>query len=229
MKIIKLISKNLFKSFLQGDKELKVLNGINYEFEKGKSYAITGASGSGKSTFMHLLGGLDNPDSGSVYFEQYDIFKFSQKEKEKFLNNHLGFVFQFHYLIKELSVLQNIILPGLIAGKSKQDCIKKAVKLLNKVGLEDKINNYPIELSGGQQQRVSILRAIFNKPSFLLADEPTGDLDASNAKIITDLLLNCKIEWGMGLIISSHDQAVYEQMDKIITLKNGIFQDEVLK
>ena len=222
MKIIKLISKDLFKSFLQGNKELKVLNGINYEFEKERSYAITGASGSGKSTFMHLLGGLDDPDSGSVYFDGHDIFKFAQKEKELFLNSHLGFVFQFHYLIKELSVLQNIILPGLISGKSRRDCIKIAGELLNSVDLEDKIDSYPTELSGGQLQRVSILRAIFNKPSFLLADEPTGDLDANNAKIITDLLLNCQKEWGMGLIICSHDKAVYEKMDEVIILKNGI-------
>ena len=222
MKIIKLISKDLFKSFLQGNKELKVLNGINYEFEKGRSYAITGASGSGKSTLMHLLGGLDDPDSGSVAFDGHDIFKFVQKEKELFLNSHLGFVFQFHYLIKELSVLQNIILPGLISGKSRRDCIKIAGELLNSVDLEDKIDSYPTELSGGQLQRVSILRAIFNKPSFLLADEPTGDLDANNAKIITDLLLNCQKEWGMGLIICSHDKAVYEKMDEVIILKNGI-------
>ncbi len=224
MKIIKLISKDLFKSFFQGDKELKVLNGINYEFEKGRSYAIIGASGSGKSTLMHLLGGLDNPDSGSVYFGKHDIFEFEQKEKESFLNNNLGFVFQFHYLIKELSVLQNIILPGLISGKSKSYCTKKAKTLLKKLDLEDKINSYPTELSGGQLQRVSILRAIFNKPSFLLADEPTGDLDANNARIITDLLLSCQKEWGMGLIICSHDKAVYERMGKIVTLKNGALQ-----
>ncbi|MBD3272773.1 ATP-binding cassette domain-containing protein [Candidatus Dependentiae bacterium] len=224
MKINKLICKELFKSFLQGNKKLKVLNGINYEFEKGKSYAIIGASGSGKSTLMHLLGGLDNPDSGSVFFDKNNIFGFSQKEKEKFLNVHLGFVFQFHYLIKELTVLQNIILPGLIAGEEKKDCIQKAEKLLKKVGLESKKDSYPTELSGGQLQRVSILRAIFNKPSFLLADEPTGDLDANNAQMITDLLLSCQEEWDMGLIICSHDKAVYEQMDKIITLKNGILE-----
>ena len=224
MKIIKLISKDLFKSFFQGDKKLNVLNGINYEFEKGQSYAIIGASGSGKSTLMHLLGGLDNPDSGSVYFDKHNIFKFEQKEKEAFLNNNLGFVFQFHYLIKELSVLQNIILPGLISGKSKKDCVQKAVSLLKKLDLDDKIDSYPTELSGGQLQRVSILRAIFNKPSFLLADEPTGDLDANNARIITDLLLSCQKEWGMGLIICSHDKAVYERMGKIVTLKNGVLQ-----
>lgn len=221
---MKLIIKDLYKSFFQGDKKINVLNGVNYTFEKGHSYAITGASGSGKSTLMHLLGGLDEYDSGSVSFDKRDVFNFSQKEKEFFLNKHLGFIFQFHYLIKELSVLQNIILPGLIGGKSKKDSIQKAEKLLKKVGLEDRVDSYPTELSGGQLQRVSILRAIFNEPDFLLADEPTGDLDAINAQIITDLLIDCQREWRMGLIICSHDKAVYERMNKVITLKNGILE-----
>ncbi|MFH1461383.1 MAG: ABC transporter ATP-binding protein [bacterium] len=221
---MELIVRNLYKSFSQGDKKLEVLNGVDYIFEQGRSYAITGASGSGKSTLMHLLGGLDDVDSGYVYFDKKDVLNFSQKEKEHFLNTHLGFIFQFHYLIKELSVLQNIILPGLIGGRSKKDSIQKAEKLLKKVGLEDKIDSYPTELSGGQLQRVSILRAIFNKPAFLLADEPTGDLDAKNAQIIVDLLLDCQKEWGMGLIICSHDKAVYERMEKVIILKNGILE-----
>jgi lipoprotein-releasing system ATP-binding protein len=219
---MKLIVKNLFKSFLQGKKKLSVLNGVSFEFEKGKTYAITGASGSGKSTFMHILGGLDTKDNGSVLFNGQDIFKLSLKEKEKFLNNHLGFIFQFHYLIKELSVLQNIILPGLIGGKSSDECELKAKELLKLVGLLNKIDAYPTQLSGGEQQRVSILRAIFNEPEFLLADEPTGDLDSDNAQKIVDLLLNCQKEWGMGIIICSHDNAVYKQMDKVLVLKNGL-------
>lgn len=219
---MKLIVKNLFKSFLQGKKKLSVLKGVSFDFEKGKTYAITGASGSGKSTLMHILGGLDTKDKGSVIFNGQDVFKLSLKDKEKFLNNYLGFIFQFHYLIKELSVLQNIILPGLISGKSKDECELKAKRLLKNVGLENKIDSYPTQLSGGEQQRVSILRAIFNKPEFLLADEPTGDLDSDNAQKIVDLLLDCQKKWGMGIIICSHDKAVYKQMDKVLTLKDGL-------
>lgn len=221
---MKIVIKDIFKNFFSANKELKVLKGVNYSFKQKDSHAITGASGSGKSTLMHLIGALDKPNSGSIFFDDKDIFTYSQKEKEKFLNNHLGFVFQFHYLIKELSILQNIILPGLIGGQSLKKAIQRAEMLLNKVGLIDKKNSYPSELSGGQLQRVSILRAIFNKPDFLIADEPTGDLDASNAQNIVNLLLDCKDEWNMGLIISTHDKAVYERMDKVVNLKNGILE-----
>ncbi len=224
MENLNLQVKDIFKSFWSGEKELNVLNGINFEFQTGNTYAITGASGSGKSTLIHILGGLDFPTKGQIFWGQKNIFDLNQKQKELFLNSNFGFVFQFHYLIKELSVIENIILPGLIAGKTKKESVQKAEFLLNKVGLEDKFDSYPTQLSGGQLQRVSILRAIFNEPKFLLADEPTGDLDAKNAQIITDLLLLCRKEFGMGLIICSHDKAVYERMDKILTLKDGILQ-----
>ena len=224
MKIEKLIVKNLYKSFEQAGKELNVIKGVNFDFERGKTYSIIGASGSGKSTLLHLLGGLDVPCDGVVLCNDHNIFTMNQKTKEKFLNKHLGFVFQFHYLIKELSVIENIILPGLIASKSKKECIQKAEKLLKELGLEDKMYSYPTQLSGGQLQRIAILRAIFNEPDFLLADEPTGDLDAQNAQLIIDLLLNCQKKWGMGLIICSHDKSVYERMEKVLTLYNGILR-----
>lgn len=224
--MIKLTAKNLCKSFWSEKKELKVLNQININFNKGESNAIVGVSGSGKSTLMHLLGGLDVPSSGSVFFDENDIFKLKQAAKEKFLNSNLGFVFQFHYLIKELTVLENIMLMGLIKGEDKSECEKRANELLKKVGILEKAHSYPTQLSGGQQQRVAILRAIFNKPSFLLADEPTGDLDADNAKAIVDLLLDCQKEWGMGLIICSHDKFVYSRMQNIFRLHEGILKQE---
>lgn len=226
MSISKLSAKNLYKNFLQGDQVLEVLRDINIEFENGKTYAIVGVSGSGKSTLIHLLGGLDTPTEGSVYCDEYDLFRLRASKKEYFLNKELGFVFQFHHLIKELNVLENIILPGLVAGNSKKECEKRAGELLKKTGMDAKIDSYPTLLSGGEQQRVSILRAIFNKPSFLLADEPTGDLDADNAENVVELILQAQKEWKMGVVICSHDKAVYSKMEHVFRLHNGVLVQE---
>jgi ABC-type lipoprotein export system ATPase subunit len=216
-----LVAQNLTKTFSQGKEPLHVLKHVNITFEKGKNYAITGASGSGKSTLLHLLGSLDEPTSGNVLFCGQDLFKISPQKRELILNQQIGFVFQFHYLIHELTILENIILPGKIANKKNSGLVGRGNELLKLVGLSDKANNYPSELSGGEQQRVSILRAIFNKPDFLLADEPTGNLDEANAKNITDLLLEFQKEWGMGIILCSHDKAVYQKMEFVFELHEG--------
>lgn len=218
----RLISNKLHKYFVEGNKKLNVLCGIDIEFEQGNSYAITGASGSGKSTFLHLLGGLDEPSSGDVFWNGKSIFKFNSKQKDLFLNQDVGFIFQFHYLIKELTVLQNIMMMGLIKGQDRKRCEKSAMELLRIVDLQEKANSFPTQLSGGQQQRISVLRAIFNKPKFLLADEPTGNLDADNAKTVVDLLLKLKKEFNMGIILCSHDSAVYSKMESVFKLHDGI-------
>ncbi len=226
MSITKIKTENLHKNFFQGKKSLHVLSGIEVEFHKATSYAIIGASGCGKSTLMHILGGLDTPTSGTVFYDKKNLFKFKSLEKEKTLNKDIGFVFQFHYLIKELSVIDNISLMGLIKGDSRKDCEKRAKFLLNEVGLIDKVNSYPTELSGGQLQRVAILRAIFNKPSFLLADEPTGDLDSQNALDVISLLEKCKDDWGMGIVMCSHDSNVYNKMDQVLLLDQGLLHKQ---
>jgi lipoprotein-releasing system ATP-binding protein len=218
----KIVAQNLTKTFAQGDKILTVLENISVEFCQCTSYAIIGASGSGKSTLLHMLGGLDIPSGGQVWCNNQDIASLSPSAKEQFLNRSIGFVFQFHYLLNELTVQENIILPGLIKGENKAACLQKAKTLLEHFGLEDKAHTYPYHLSGGEQQRVSILRAIFNRPAFLLADEPTGNLDAHNAAKIVQFFLQCQSEWGMGLILCSHDKEIYQKMDKIYELKNGI-------
>ena len=228
MKNSNLIAKDLHKSFAisqTSQTALQVLQGINVQFNQGSTYAIVGVSGSGKSTLMHVLGGFDKPDSGSVLLVGHDIYKLSQSKKESLLNQQFGFIFQFHYLIKELNILENIILKGLIKGDNKTECQKRGLELLEYVGLSDKIYSYPTELSGGQLQRVSIIRAIFNKPVFLIADEPTGSLDSQNALLITDLLEQCRKNWGMGIIICSHDSAVYNKMDNIFRLHNGLLEE----
>ena len=189
-----------------------------------KSYAITGISGSGKSTFIHILAGLDTPTTGTVLFNDAILHTFSPTQREHFLNKSIGLVFQSPHLIKELSVIENIIIPGLIQGRSHNDCENKAIKLLKKIELLDKKNSKIGELSGGQQQRVAIARALFNDPAFLIADEPTGNLDLATGKNIIDLLLSCQEEWGMGIIVSSHDEYVAEKMNETYELHEGILQ-----
>jgi lipoprotein-releasing system ATP-binding protein len=210
------------KDFYQGGKILKVLRGISVTFTQDQTYAITGVSGSGKSTLLHLLGGLDAPTYGVVRFNGQDLTTFKQIQKNTMLNKHLGFVFQFHYLIKELPAIENVMLPGLVAGGRRRSCRQRARELLTMMGVADKEYAYPATLSGGEQQRVAIARALFNKPAFLLADEPTGNLDADNARVVIDLLFTAKVEWGMGIILCSHDPAVYERMQTIYHLHDGL-------
>lgn len=216
-----LTAQEISKTFVQGTEKITVLSTINATFVQQKSYAITGISGSGKSTLMHIISGLDTPTSGTVLFNNQSIQAFSADERSHFLNQSIGLVFQSPHLIRELSVLENVILPGLIAGVAKNECIQRAEQLLHKVSLSDKKNQKPGELSGGQQQRVAIARALFNEPAFLIADEPTGNLDIMTGKAIVDLLVSCHHEWGMGLIISSHDEYVTQRMGEIYVLEQG--------
>jgi lipoprotein-releasing system ATP-binding protein len=216
-----LATHNLSKRFKQGTQEITVLKDINAIFVQKKSYAITGISGSGKSTFMHILAGLDYPTAGAVVFNDTSLQTLSAAQREQFLNKSIGLVFQSAYLIKELSVTENIIIPGLISGLTRNECEKKAIDLLKKIDLLDKKDSKIGELSGGQQQRVAIARALFNEPAFLIADEPTSNLDLATGKNIIDLLLLCHKELNMGIIISSHDEYVTEKMDAIYQLSNG--------
>jgi lipoprotein-releasing system ATP-binding protein len=217
-------AKNILKVFRQGEKDLEVLRGITQEFRRGNSYGIVGVSGSGKSTFMHILGGLDHPTSGDVTLFGQSLFKNSQRNTV--LNQHLGFVFQFHYLIKELSVLENVMLPGLIAGMPRSAAQSRAHELLAFLSMTEKANEYPVVLSGGEQQRVSIVRAMFNRPAFLIADEPTGNLDEGNVQQALKLLLDGCNAWNMGLIVCSHDRHVYEKMNTVFRMQHGILAQE---
>jgi lipoprotein-releasing system ATP-binding protein len=214
---------NVFKHFFQGEEKLQVINNLNTIFTQGETYSITGVSGSGKSTLLHIIGGLEAPSSGHISFNGQNIYSFSRAQKTLFLQN-IGFVFQFHYLIKELSVIENIMLPGLVKKESYKKCKARARELLLSMGVQNKANEYTTYLSGGEQQRVSIARALFNKPSFLLADEPTGSLDEDNAQIIINILLNAQKEWGMGIILCSHDPDIYNKMSIVYRLHNHILE-----
>jgi lipoprotein-releasing system ATP-binding protein len=216
-----LTTQGISKSFMQGNTKVIVLNNIDSMFIQEKTYAITGISGSGKSTFIHIIAGLDTPTNGTVLYNNVSLQTLSPVQREHFLNKSVGLVFQSPHLLRELSVIENIMLPGLISGRTKTDCENKAVELLQKVELLHKKDSKIGELSGGQQQRVAIARALFNEPAFLIADEPTGNLDLATGKTIIDLLLSCHQEWGMGIIVSSHDEYVAEKMHEKYQLSEG--------
>lgn len=216
-----LATQGISKKFMQGNEEIIVLNNIDSMFMQEKSYAITGISGSGKSTLIHIIAGLDTPTNGLVLFNNLSLQTLSPAQLAQFLNKSIGLVFQSPHLLRELSTIENIMLPGLISGRTKTDCEKRAIELLQRVELLQKKDSKVGELSGGQQQRIAIARALFNEPAFLIADEPTGNLDLATGKTIVDLLLSCCQEWGMGIIVSSHDDYVAEKMDETYKLSQG--------
>ena len=214
--------ENLHKIYTSGNSKLEVLRGITIGFTQGQRYAVMGVSGSGKSTFVHLLAGLDLPTLGKITFNGTDLATIKASEKDRFLQNSVGLVFQLPYLIAELSVLENVMIRGLLAGQSFATCKDRALKLLEAVGLAEKAQAKPLSLSGGQQQRVALARALVPKPAFLIADEPTGSLDEHTGREIVELLVSCQKEWGMGIIVSTHDEYVAQAMDTVYQLKDGL-------
>lgn len=217
-------AEGLKKSFNSGKKNNFILRGITCSFDQNKTYAIRGASGTGKSTLIHLLAGLDAPTAGSVLFNNRNLQKMSAVEHEQFLQKEVGLLFQLPYLIKELSVLENVMLPTRIAGVLEDDAREAALHILERVGLFSKKDALPSTLSGGQQARVALARALINRPSFLLADEPTGNLDEKTGKGITQLLVKLQKEWNIGLIISTHDSYVADAMEITYRLHDGLIE-----
>ncbi|MDB4582804.1 ABC transporter ATP-binding protein [Draconibacterium sp.] len=211
-------ARNIKKSF----GNLEVLKGINLEIPKGKIYSIVGASGAGKTTLLQILGTLSKPDSGEIYFFEKDISTFSEKKMAFFRNQEIGFVFQFHHLLPEFTALENVCIPAFIAKKSKAEAEKKALHLLDYLGLRDRIEHKPAELSGGEKQRVAVARALVNNPSVVMADEPSGNLDSSNRDELHELLFKLRDDFGQTFIIVTHDDNFADRSDKIIHIKDGI-------
>jgi putative ABC transport system ATP-binding protein len=200
---------------IEGDRRI-ILSDFSYTFLPGVSYAIIGASGSGKSTLLHLLAGFEAVDSGVVLWAGRSVAELSSYERDTFIGQHIGFVFQSHYLIPELSVYDNVRVAGLLAGV---DSSKEAISpLLRAIGLSEHAYHLPHQLSGGQQQRAALARALIKKPTFLIADEPTGSLDAKTGSEIITICRLYQQEYGMGLIVATHDRSVYEMMEVIVSV-----------
>ncbi len=212
--------KNLSKTFLQAHTPIKIFDNASYNFASNRSYAIMAPSGTGKSTLLHMLAGIDHPSSGSICLGEQETSTLCFHKKIKLLSNSISIVLQQPYLINELTVLENIMLKGIINHGRTDSDKHRALQLLTDIGLEKKASNFPKSLSGGQQQKISILRAIFQVPQFLLADEPTGNLDEDSGNQVIDLLLKYQKKYGMGLIISTHDIKIAKQCDAIVHIEH---------
>jgi len=206
--------------------ELKVLKNIDLEIYSGDINLILGASGVGKSTLLHILGGLDRPTSGTVIFEDKNIFEFNDEELANFRNTKIGFVFQFHHLLNEFTALENICLPGLINRKNKKEVFEKARYLLNEIGLSDRADHKPNELSGGEQQRLAVARALINSPKIVFADEPTGNLDMENSKLLHQLIVKLNRDFNQTFLIVTHNQDLTQYANNIFKIKDGIIIKE---
>lgn len=220
-----LVAQGVKKSFFKGKTEIQVVRGVDLTINTGEMIAVTGASGVGKSTLLHILGTLEPPTEGKVLFGQskQDIFAYSEKSLSLFRNRALGFIFQFHYLLPEFSALENVMMPSLIAGHARGPAEKQAKELLEFVGLGHRLTHRPAELSGGEQQRVAIARAVILRPKLLLADELTGNLDSANSNNVMELLVKLNQQTGISIMLVTHDLALAAKMHKVLKMKDGVF------
>lgn len=208
---------NLTKRF--GD--LSVLKGVSLEVKRGEVISIVGPSGAGKTTLLQLIGTLDKPDSGNIYFDGEDLSRMNSKRLATFRNKHIGFVFQFHQLLPEFTALENIIIPALIAGRDRKDAEKEALDLLKMMKLEERAGHKPSEMSGGENQRIAVARALINHPDVVLADEPSGSLDSKNKEELHKLFFDLRDKFGQTFIIVTHDEALASFTDRTIRMVDG--------
>jgi lipoprotein-releasing system ATP-binding protein len=202
--------------------QLDVLKGIDLEIASGEIVSIVGSSGAGKTTLLQLLGTLDKPDNGIVELDGVNPFQLSSKELAKFRNTQIGFVFQFHQLLPEFTAVENVMMPALINGVSKQDAQQRAMELLKQLGLADRATHQPSALSGGEQQRVAVARALVNKPKVVFADEPSGNLDSKNAKELHQLFFDLRRDMGQTFVIVTHNNQLAEMADRTLTMQDGL-------
>ena len=217
---------NVSKSYKDGQLNVNVLNQLRLEVLEGQSVSIIGSSGSGKSTLMHILGGLDKPTSGSVVLMGQDLNQLGQKQLGLLRNQYLGFVYQFHHLLPEFSALENVMMPLLIGKMKKAEAEQRAVEMLEKAGLKQRIQHRPSELSGGERQRAAIARALVTRPKCLLADESTGNLDCKNVQNVLDMMLDLKSELNTSLIVVTHDDELAGRFDRVMLMHDGRLEEQ---
>ena len=211
--------QNVSKSFGQNSSSIQVLDNLSLDLKKGESLALVGASGSGKSTLLHVICGLEKPNKGNVYIKGVNITDLSADERSLFRGKEVGFVYQFHHLLPDLTALENIALPAMLSGIGKEEAFEISASLLEQINLNDKKENRPNELSGGERQRVAIARAMSNNPSCLIMDEPTGNLDKKNVENFMNLLMDMVSTREIALIIATHDTNVSGRLDKLLNLE----------
>ena len=216
-------AQNILKSYGQ----LQVLKGVSLHLNKGEVVSLVGTSGAGKSTLLQILGTLDYPDSGSVYFGQHDIILFSERQKAQFRNESLGFVFQFHHLLPEFTALENVSMPAWIGRQSRLEVMQRASELLDRLGLGARKDHKPSQLSGGEQQRVSVARALINQPKLVLADEPTGNLDTQTSEELYELIFELAETTGVSFLIATHNLELAQKAHRSFRIKDGLLVGEV--
>jgi lipoprotein-releasing system ATP-binding protein len=212
----------LVRSFEAGGETLEVLRGVGLEVREPTSIAVTGESGSGKSTLLALVGGLDRPTGGSVVVGGTDITALDETELSAYRSRHVGFVFQFHFLLADFTAFENLLIPGMLAARNTSETRARARRLLGDVGLARRADSYPLELSGGERQRVAVARALMNRPRLILADEPTGNLDERNARMVEDLLFPLVAREGCVLLLATHDRALAARAEQRYELAGGV-------
>ncbi len=221
--------ENVEKRFMHEGREVTILRGIDFKIEPGEMLSIVGQSGAGKSTLLNLLGTLDLPSAGRIYFKGDDITGYTSARLAQFRNQHLGFVFQFHHLLPEFTALENVMMPGMIRGERRASLIKSATDLLSEVGLKHRLSHRPGELSGGEQQRVALARALILNPELVLADEPTGNLDSATSTAIHELLFQLNRDRGTTFLVVTHSGELAAQMPRVIHMRDGRIESDVTR
>lgn len=216
-----LSAREIAKEYSMSEQNVSVLKGIDLDIFQGEAICLLGSSGAGKSTLLQILGTLDRPTAGQLFFQQQSLMDMNDEELSRFRNEKMGFVFQFHHLLQELSALENVMLPGLVAGDNPETLQAEAERLMTEFGLGSRLHHYPSQLSGGELQRAAIARALIRKPQILFADEPTGNLDSENSKIIQNLFFQLQKKLGLTVIVVTHDLQFSQMFSKVYRVKDG--------